>query len=304
MFTLPVRCAVCGTACTSPLSRVYDLPVQCITTMTLARVIVSSAMATNFPTFTLSTAATLPACPPLLSLFTGGFDDCSCAINVMTMNVPFIMFATLAFGTLVYLFELYLDFRQRAQYNDNTPPAKLFKVVEGITDGKALRAKLEDKFLSSQSYGADKAGLSIASSTYEMATSSLQVVRGTMPWMWSLAVSIGAEQWGWGLADEIKLSAIFFVIMTLVGEAASLPVSLYSTFVVEKSHGFNKTTPLLYLTDKLKTLALTFAIGIPFTSLLLYIIDKTGEFFYLYAWALMVAFTLFMLTLCKCHPHA
>lgn len=77
----------------------------------------------------------------------------------------------------------------------------------------------------------------------------------------------------------------------------SLPFELYSTFQIEKKHGFNKTTLKLFISDKLKSLVLTFLIGGPFVALLLYIIKKGGEYFYLYVWAFMFVFSVFMMTI-------
>ena len=47
----------------------------------------------------------------------------------------------------------------------------------------------------------------------------------------------------------------------------------YSTFKIEKKHGFNKMTPGLFVSDKIKGLVLTAVIGGPFTALLLKIIE-------------------------------
>jgi STE24 endopeptidase len=76
-----------------------------------------------------------------------------------------------------------------------------------------------------------------------------------------------------------------------------LPFGLYSTFVIEERHGFNKQTLLLYFTDKLKGLALGVVLGYPALSALLYIIKWGGPYFYIYAWTFMFVFTIFMMTI-------
>jgi len=53
----------------------------------------------------------------------------------------------------------------------------------------------------------------------------------------------------------------------------------------------------LFVTDKIKSLLLTFVIGGPFMALLLKIIKWGGEFFYLYVWAFMFVFSVFMMTI-------
>jgi len=56
-------------------------------------------------------------------------------------------------------------------------------------------------------------------------------------------------------------------------------MSLYETFVLEEKHGFNKTTPALFITDLLKTWALAFAIGGPFVAAFLYVFKWAGDHF-------------------------
>jgi hypothetical protein len=70
---------------------------------------------------------------------------------------------------------------------------------------------------------------------------------------------------------------------------------VYSMFMIEKKHWFNKQTPGLFFTDKLKSLALTFFIGGPFMALLLQIIKMGGSYFYVFVWRFMFIFSMFMM---------
>ncbi|MFW5489197.1 MAG: M48 family metallopeptidase [Desulfovibrio sp.] len=67
---------------------------------------------------------------------------------------------------------------------------------------------------------------------------------------------------GFGIADswarsfgfgEISTGLIFFAIVWAVYEICSLPLTVYSTFVVEKRFGFNRTTPGLFLRDRIRS---------------------------------------------------
>jgi len=78
---------------------------------------------------------------------------------------------------------------------------------------------------------------------------------------------------------------------------SSLPFEMYSTFQIERKHGFNKQTLGLFFSDKVKELLLTCAIGGPVTALLLQIIKMGGEYFYVYVWVLLFCFSLFMMTI-------
>jgi STE24 endopeptidase len=77
----------------------------------------------------------------------------------------------------------------------------------------------------------------------------------------------------------------------------SLPFELYSTFRIEKKHGFNKQTIGLFFSDKIKSLLLSIVIGGPFTALLLKIIQYGGVYFYLYVWGFLFAFSVLMMTI-------
>jgi STE24 endopeptidase len=80
------------------------------------------------------------------------------------------------------------------------------------------------------------------------------------------------------------------VIMTLL----DLPFSLYHTFVVEERFGFNRSTPAVFFTDLLKSALLLAVIGGPLIALALWIMETSGGLWWLYLWAVWMAFTLVM----------
>jgi STE24 endopeptidase len=113
-----------------------------------------------------------------------------------------------------------------------------------------------------------------------------------------LATNLSRDWFAWTeVNDEIKVSLIFLLLVTLVGMVTSLPFELYSTFQIERKHGFNKQTLGLFVTDKIKSLGLTFIIGGPFAALLLHIIKWGGAYFYVYVWGFLFFFSVFMLTI-------
>jgi len=87
------------------------------------------------------------------------------------------------------------------------------------------------------------------------------------------------------------------VLMTLVDTLTSLPFNLYSTFVVEQKHGFNKTTLGLFVQDKLMTLGLTLGISFPVLSIIIYLVRIGGPHFYFYVWVFLFVFSLLMMTI-------
>lgn len=77
----------------------------------------------------------------------------------------------------------------------------------------------------------------------------------------------------------------------------NLPISYYHHFVLEEAFGFNKQTISLWLTDKLKTLGLSFVFGVPIGAAFLKIIKATGDNFFLWIWLFMLSVQLVMVTL-------
>ena len=219
--------------------------------------------------------------------------------------------ATVGFTLFVYAFEGSLDARQKRAYERTEFPQQLKATVakidaegykrkkkamskEGgddddvkseddivdnkdkIDDDKPLLEQLQAKFKSSQAYGLDKINFGMIASTYDTVESVVFLLTGFMPYIWDQSILVGKTYFGWTVDDEIKNSLTFLVVVTLVGTITSLPFELYSTFRIEKRHGFNKQTVGLFFSDKLKSLALTFMIGGPFVTYLLKII-KVSE---------------------------
>lgn len=53
-----------------------------------------------------------------------------------------------------------------------------------------------------------------------------------------------------------QVSVAFFLLDSVKDQLLGIPWSLWSIFVVEQRHGFNKQTPLLFLSDQLKQVRL------------------------------------------------
>ena len=75
--------------------------------------------------------------------------------------------------------------------------------------------------------------------------------------------------------DSLGRILAFFFLSSL----PSLPLSIYQTFVLEQKHGFNKTTPALFVTDLLKSWAVGFVIGAPFLAGFLAVFKWAGSRF-------------------------
>ncbi len=95
--------------------------------------------------------------------------------------------------------------------------------------------------------------------------------------------------------DSAILMAIFFFgIIAVASDLLSIPLEVYHTFVLEERYGFNKTTPKTFVIDKLKGWLLTAVIGGGILSLIIFIYEKSGSWFWVLAWISISVFTLFI----------
>jgi STE24 endopeptidase len=96
-----------------------------------------------------------------------------------------------------------------------------------------------------------------------------------------------------GLAPAWHGTAVVLSTFLIVG-AVGLPLSLWRTFGIEARFGFNRTTPALYAADLLKSLLLGLLLGGPLIFVILYLMQRAGELWWLYAWFVWVAFSVFI----------
>lgn len=93
--------------------------------------------------------------------------------------------------------------------------------------------------------------------------------------------------------NPIIIALIFFGIIMLGSDILGTPFSYYQTFVIEERFGFNKTTKATFVMDKIKGLLMTAIIGGGILALIIWFYEITGTHFWLYAWVLVAAFTIF-----------
>ncbi|HEU4646028.1 MAG TPA: M48 family metallopeptidase [Burkholderiales bacterium] len=111
---------------------------------------------------------------------------------------------------------------------------------------------------------------------------------GVLQWLW--AAWAGVFEAG-GLAHGTALVASAVVLLS----ALELPMSVYRTFVVEERFGFNRMTPGLFLADLAKHAALGAALGLPLLVLVLWLMQRMGELWWLYVWLAWMGFNLLVL---------
>jgi STE24 endopeptidase len=94
--------------------------------------------------------------------------------------------------------------------------------------------------------------------------------------------------------NTIVITLIFFGIIIIGSDIISIPFSLYKTFVIEEKFGFNKATKKIFFLDKIKGLLMTSILGGSILSIITWFYEFTGNYFWIYSWLLITAFSVFL----------
>jgi STE24 endopeptidase len=141
----------------------------------------------------------------------------------------------------------------------------------------------------SREYTLARGRLGIAHALYAAAVTLALLFSGVLP-----AFDAALERLG--LAGPHRFVA-FLGGLSIATAAAHLPFRLYGTFVVERRFGFNRTTPSLWLKDRLKGAAVGAAIGVPLLYAIWLFMDRTGRAWWLWLFAFLTAFQVVMVWL-------
>ena len=98
---------------------------------------------------------------------------------------------------------------------------------------------------------------------------------------------------GEGYAGQIALVAAVVVLTSVV----DLPFDYYRQFVIEERFGFNRMTQAIFFADLAKGAALGAAFGLPLLFVVLWLMGRAGTLWWLWAWAVIVAFQVLVLVL-------
>lgn len=96
-------------------------------------------------------------------------------------------------------------------------------------------------------------------------------------------------------ADGLLYGLAMIFSLMLISGLVDLPLSLYSQFVVEARHGFNRMTPGLFFADLVKQTLLGALIGAPVILAVLWLMGAMGENWWLYVWLFWSAFNLLLM---------
>ena len=189
------------------------------------------------------------------------------------------------FAFTQYLFEGFLSFRQ-------------YKVLQRTKPPKVLEDEIEQEtFDKSQAYGRAKAKFGFIASLYGLVQTTAFLYYDALALVWGISGNWTTQLLPAKYSGEIAHTLLFLFIFNVIGTVLDLPVSYYSTFVLEEKFGFNKQTLGLWISDKLKGQALGIVLGAPIISGFLWIVQKTGNQFFFYLWLFATAVAVFMITI-------
>jgi len=128
--------------------------------------------------------------------------------------------------------------------------------------------------------------------------SNIELLIGTtLVFVWTLGGGLEfLDQYVRSYQLEPLYAGVFFILlMGFISSIIDIPMGLYNTFVLEEKFGFNRTTLKIWLLDLIKLSLLGLVIGIPLIMVILWLMASAGEFWWLYAWAVWMAFGFFMM---------
>jgi STE24 endopeptidase len=194
------------------------------------------------------------------------------------MSDPDTIFAVVALGLILtrYFFELWLDGLNAAyarKHADEVPEA-FQEIMDEATYKKSVR------------YTLAKARFGTVSDSYSTAVLCVLLFSGLLASLFAQVVERTGQS-AWGLA--VALWAVILLMSLL-----SLPFSWYSQFRLEERFGFNNSTQRTWCSDQVKGVALSFVIGVPLLALILWLVGVSGDYWWLWAWGVVMVFQLLM----------
>ena len=106
------------------------------------------------------------------------------------------------------------------------------------------------------------------------------------------ALNIFWQEW---FGDPVFHGMALILSTLLIMGVAEIPLSYYRIFVIEEQFGFNKMTPGMFFADLIKQAMLMALLGAPLLFAILWLMEKMGENWWLYAWMAWITFNLFLL---------
>lgn len=188
------------------------------------------------------------------------------------------MYTTITYIIIGILLLDYVIERGLAYLNTRNVKTDLPLQLKGLYDAEAY-AKQQSYFKENQRFG-------LITSTFSLLLILAMFAVGGFAFVDTLAHNM--------VENAILVSLLFFGILFFANDLVSIPFDLYDHFVIEQRYGFNKVTPKIFVSDKLKGWLLGAVIGGGLVALISKIYDLTANYFWILAWAVMALFSIFI----------
>ena len=189
------------------------------------------------------------------------------------MNSQFILYIFIGLVIFNFLLTTLLDYINDKNWKD--------KIPDGLKDFYDA-----ENYLKAKEYKIERGRLSLVSSLFSLIFTLLMLYFYGFGFISDYAISLSDS--------TIIQSSIFFMIFYIFNYILGIPLSYYSTFVIEEKFGFNKTNLKTFTLDKIKSLIISSVLIIGLTSIAVLIIDFFAKGFWLWLW---VGISLLMLVL-------
>jgi len=189
------------------------------------------------------------------------------------MTPTVIFYILIGIISIKFLFDTFINSLNAKHFND-----VISEELEGIYN--------EDEYLKSQHYKKANYKFSLYSSLFSIVTTLLFFILDGFAFVDSYAKTVSS--------NPILITLIFFGIIAFTSDILSLPFSYYKTFVIEEKFGFNKTSNATFMFDKIKSWFMMIVVGGGLLALITWFYLETTTLFWVYTWALISFFTIFM----------
>ena len=189
------------------------------------------------------------------------------------MNPNLLFYILIGIISVKFIADTFINYLNSKHFNDSIP-----KELDDVYN--------KEEYLNSQAYKKVNYKFSLLSSTFSIVTTLLFFLLDGFAYVDNLARFYSN--------NPILITLIFFGIILFASDILATPFSYYKTFVIEEKFGFNKTSKKIFIIDKIKGWLMMLVIGGLILALITWFYLITTSNFWLYTWALISFFALFM----------
>ncbi len=169
--------------------------------------------------------------------------------------------------SIKFLLETYLKIRNLKSIDNNK---------ESVPD-RFKDVVTEEEYKKSIFYNTDRIKFQIFTSLFGSIVLIIFTIGGLLNYLTQVVMDI--------TPSNVFGAVLLGLLLIIVEEIISIPISIYSTFVIEERHGFNKTTKKTFVTDIFKGLLISGAISSILYATVIFIIISAGDLWWIYAFA-------------------